>query len=93
MRRFSLFAAFLCLVLAAAQAGPARGQQSSGPIPRSSLIGKDQRVVIVMVDGLGVDYVEQSPMPVLKGLMSKGFSKTVRGVMPAVTNTNNASIC
>jgi phosphonoacetate hydrolase len=56
------------------------------------LLAKDQRVVIVMIDGLGVDYLEQSPMPVLKGLMSGGFSKTVRGVMPAVTNVNNASI-
>jgi phosphonoacetate hydrolase len=46
-----------------------------------------------MVDGFGVDYLEQSPMPVLKGLMSKGFSKTVQGVMPSVTNVNNASIC
>ena len=31
-------------------------------------------------------------MPVLKGLMAKGFAKTVRGVMPSVTNVNNASI-
>jgi phosphonoacetate hydrolase len=46
-----------------------------------------------MVDGLGVDYLEQSPMPVLKGLMAKGLGKTVRGVMPSVTNVNNASIC
>jgi phosphonoacetate hydrolase len=49
--------------------------------------------VIVMIDGFGVDYLEQSTMPVLKGLMAKGLSKTVRGVMPAVTNVNNASIC
>ncbi len=93
MRRFNLLAAFLSLIVVAAPSGPARGQQSSGPMPNSSLIGRDQRVVIVMVDGLGVDYVEQSSMPVLKGLMGRGFSKTVRGVMPAVTNTNNASIC
>src|SRR5947209_20524760 len=31
-------------------------------------------------------------MPALKGLMAWGFSKTVRGVMPSVTNVNNASI-
>ena len=31
-------------------------------------------------------------MPVLKGLMARGFSKTVGGVMPSVTNVNNASI-
>jgi phosphonoacetate hydrolase len=31
-------------------------------------------------------------MPVLKGLMTRGFSKTVACVMPSVTNVNNASI-
>jgi phosphonoacetate hydrolase len=62
----------------------------SPPVP--PLIPASQRVVLVMVDGLGVDYVEQSSMPVLKGLMSKGFYKPVRGVMPSVTNVNNASI-
>ena len=45
-----------------------------------------------MIDGFGKDYLDESPMPVLKGLMAKGFSKTVRGVMPSVTNVNNASI-
>jgi phosphonoacetate hydrolase len=57
------------------------------------LINGDQRVVIVMFDGLGTDYVARSEMPVLKGMMAKGFSKTVRAVMPTVTNVNNASIC
>jgi phosphonoacetate hydrolase len=46
----------------------------------------------VMIDGFGKDYLDESPMPVLKGLMAKGFSKIVRGVMPSVTNVNNASI-
>ena len=45
-----------------------------------------------MIDGFGTDYLEASEMPVLKGLMARGFSKTVRGVMPSVTNVNNASI-
>jgi phosphonoacetate hydrolase len=56
------------------------------------LIKGNQRVVVVIVDGLGTDYLEQSPMPVLKDLMAKGFTKTVAGVMPSVTNVNNASI-
>jgi phosphonoacetate hydrolase len=56
------------------------------------LIKGNQRVVVVMIDGLGPDYLEQSPMPVLKGLMAKGFTKTVAGAMPSVTNVNNASI-
>ncbi len=57
-----------------------------------ALIKGNQRVVVVMVDGLGPDYLEQSPMPVFKDLMAKGFTKTVAGVMPSVTNVNNASI-
>jgi phosphonoacetate hydrolase len=72
---------------------PALGQGASAATDTPSPIGKGQRVVIVMIDGFGVDYLEQSAMPVLKGLMAKGLSKTVRGVMPSVTNVNNASIC
>jgi phosphonoacetate hydrolase len=76
-------------VLACILVGPiVRGQTSAEP----PLIKGNQRVVIAMIDGLGPDYVEQSPMPVLKGLMAKGFTKTVAGVMPSVTNVNNASI-
>ena len=45
-----------------------------------------------MIDGFGKDYLEASEMPNLKRLMARGFAKTVRGVMPSVTNVNNASI-
>lgn len=58
-----------------------------------SLVAPEQRVVIVLYDGLGPDYVAQSAMPVLKGLMAKGMSRTVSDVMPSVTNVNNASLC
>src|SRR5215813_9911534 len=52
-----------------------------------------QRVVVLMVDGLGPDYIEKSEMPVLKSWYRKGIGKTVDGVMPSVTNANNTSIC
>jgi phosphonoacetate hydrolase len=71
----------------------ARGAEGPSPGDAPSLIKANQRVVIAMLDGLGVDYVAQSEMPVFKGMMAKGFSKTVRAVMPTVTNVNNASIC
>ncbi len=70
----------------------ARGQDASPPSAAGSLIRGDQRVVIVMIDGFGKDYLEASEMPNLKRLMARGFAKTVRGVMPSVTNVNNASI-
>jgi predicted AlkP superfamily pyrophosphatase or phosphodiesterase len=57
------------------------------------MTGKAQRVVIVMIDGFGVDYLEQSPMPVLKSLVAKGVLEDGPRLMPAVTNVNNASIC
>src|SRR5262249_46506068 len=52
-----------------------------------------QRVVIFMIDGLGPDYIEASAMPVLRRWGREGIRKTVRGVMPSVTNANNTSIC
>src|SRR5262245_32695885 len=72
---------------------PCLGADDRRPAAAPALIQRDQRVVIVMFDGLGPDYLEQSEMPVLKGLAAKGFAKTVRAVMPTVTNVNNASIC
>jgi phosphonoacetate hydrolase len=54
---------------------------------------RPQRVIVLMVDGLGPDYIAASDMPVLSSWQRKGISKTVGGVMPSVTNANNASIC
>lgn len=53
-----------------------------------------KRVVIFMIDGFGIDYLEASDMPFLKGtLMKQGFYKPVKSMIPSVTNCNNASIC
>jgi phosphonoacetate hydrolase len=52
-----------------------------------------QRVVVLMCDGFGVDYFTASSMPTLARWRSDGLYKAVRGVMPSVTNANNASIC
>jgi phosphonoacetate hydrolase len=54
---------------------------------------RPQRLIVVMVDGLGQDYVAASPMPVLTRWQKTGISKIVDGVMPSVTNANNTSIC
>ena len=90
-RRLGLLTA--CLLACASSQAPAWGQVRDPTKAEAAIIKGNQRVVVVMVDGLGPDYVEQSAMPVLKGLMARGFSKTVAGVMPSVTNVNNASIC
>jgi phosphonoacetate hydrolase len=57
------------------------------------LQSRQQRVIVLMVDGLGADYIAASRMPVLESWRRKGISKVVRDVMPSVTNPNNTSIC
>jgi phosphonoacetate hydrolase len=46
-----------------------------------------------MLDGFGLEYYEASAMPNLKKWAAEGIFARVHGQMPAVTNTNNASIC
>ena len=60
----------------------AQGQQSS-----------PQRTVVIMFDGFGLDYLAESRMPVLSQWKRDGLHKSVTGLMPSVTNVNNASIC
>jgi phosphonoacetate hydrolase len=51
------------------------------------------RVVVIMCDGLGLDYVAASTMPTLERWKRDGTYARVKAVMPTVTNANNASIC
>lgn len=51
-----------------------------------------QRIVVSMIDGLGVDYLQASDMPVLRGWMDRGLYAEVDAVLPTVTNANNVSI-
>jgi phosphonoacetate hydrolase len=52
-----------------------------------------QRICVVLLDGFGTDYYEQSHMPTLKEWARNGFYKSIRGVMPSVTNTNVTGLC
>ena len=52
-----------------------------------------QRVVVIMCDGFGLDYLDPAVMPVLGAWRKSGIFRPVQGAMPSVTNTNNASIC
>src|ERR1700719_4272823 len=52
-----------------------------------------QRIVVVMFDGFGPGYFAESNMPVLGQWKRDGIYKQVKGVIPSVTNANNASIC
>ncbi|MEA2542713.1 MAG: phosphonoacetate hydrolase [Acidobacteriaceae bacterium] len=52
-----------------------------------------QRTVVIMFDGFGLDYLQQTDMPTLRRWQRDGLYQQVKGVMPSVTNANNASIC
>src|SRR5580700_6492271 len=52
-----------------------------------------QRNVVIMFDGFGPGYLAESRMPVLGQWKRDGLYKSVTGLMPSVTNVNNASIC
>src|ERR1700719_2667499 len=73
---------------AAAAASAALGGLSSARAQ-----GSPQRTVVVMFDGFGPGYLAQSKMPVLDQWKRQGVFKQVTGMMPSVTNINNASIC
>ena len=44
---------------------------------------RPQRIIVFLVDGLGVEYISASDMPVLRSWGRKGIVKTVDGVMPS----------
>jgi phosphonoacetate hydrolase len=52
-----------------------------------------RKILIVMMDGFDPAYLQASHMPNTKQMIAKGFFKTVKGVMPSVTNVNNTGIC
>ena len=73
----------------AAAASAALGKVAMG----QSKPGSHQRVVVIMFDGFDPRYLAASQMPVLGQWKRDGMYKQVKGVMPSVTNANNASIC
>ena len=53
-----------------------------------------QRIVVIMFDGFGMSYYNASALPNIKALLARnGLFKEVSGLMPSVTNCNNAAIC
>src|SRR5260221_12830728 len=69
----------------ATQTGKTMGQQSAS--------NSQQRVVILMLDGLGTDYYAETAMPVLKRWAADGIYAPVQAVIPTVTNANNVGVC
>ena len=63
------------------------------PLHALAKTSNQQRVVVVMFDGFGLDYLALSDAPTLRRWQKQGVYKEVQGVMPSVTNANNTSIC
>ena len=53
---------------------------------------EDRKVLFITVDGFGTDYLQQSDMPNLKRMIEAGTYVEGRGMIPSLTNVNNASI-
>ena len=68
---------------------------AGAPLPgfSASSNGKQQRIVVVMFDGFGLDYLAKSDAPTLGRWQRDGLYKPVQDIVPTVTNANNASIC
>lgn len=50
------------------------------------------KILVVLVDGFGPDYLDRSDMPNLKRLCREGGFKVGNSVIPSVTDVNNASL-
>jgi phosphonoacetate hydrolase len=53
---------------------------------------KNQRVVVMMVDGFGMDYYQNTDLPVMQDMASRGIFKAGQSIFPSLTNANNISI-
>lgn len=64
-----------------------------GPALAVKAMAAPQRVVAIMlVDGFGLEYFERSDMPNLKRMAKEGLFLPAKGMIPSVTNVNNASV-
>ena len=57
------------------------------------LRSQKRKILIIMMDGFDPAYLQASDMPNTKQRIAQGFYKTVKGVMPSVTNVNITGIC
>lgn len=51
-----------------------------------------RKILLILMDGFGPEYLEASDMPNLKRMCTAGGFKVGQSVIPSVTNVNNASL-
>ena len=79
------------LAVAGAGLASACGGGSSSPGVGDRSTG-GRKVLFVLVDGLGPDYLRLSDTPNLDRMIREGDYREGPGVVPSVTNVNNASV-
>ena len=84
-RREFLAGSLGSLLAAGACARPA------GAAPTASW-GPNRKVLFAAFDGFGPEYLRESEMPNLQEMIQAGSHTEVTGVIPSLTNVNNASI-
>jgi phosphonoacetate hydrolase len=52
----------------------------------------EQRVVVMLVDGFGLEYWDATPLPALKRMAAEGIFHRGWAVFPTLTNANNVSL-
>ena len=57
------------------------------------ILNEHSRLIVLLFDGLGLDYYFSGALPYLNSLGGKGLFRRVSGVFPSVTNVNNVSVC
>lgn len=64
----------------------------AAPVSARACAAPRRKVVIALFDGFGPEYFEKSDMPTLRKVAANGGFKVVKGMLPSVTNVNNASL-
>lgn len=68
------------------------GALNAAVMARPGRAAARRKVVVALFDGFGPDYVEKSDMPTIRQIAKAGGVKTGKGMIPSVTNVNNASL-
>src|SRR5215510_7394762 len=61
-------------------------------LPQKPRPTPSRKILVLLIDGFGPDYLEKSDMPNIKRMCREGGFKTGASVTPSVTNVNNASV-
>jgi len=57
------------------------------------ILMEHSKLIVMLLDGLGMDYYSSGGLTYLNTLGKKGVFSRVSGVFPSVTNVNNVSVC